>query len=270
MSVTSKLGGLREIFAFDNKWQLIVNLLLFRKTNLIVYRLGKLEFVVDVKGGDNNGVRHTIASRMYRELLPKSLKNSGISLLDVGANAGGFPLLLASLGISIEKLVCVEMNPTTYNRLQFNIAQNIDCNTTCINAAVCGQRRTLCLLLGRGGTGDNIYQEHPAERNSAHRHSVRGILLDDACEEGLKGGCDRIDLCKIDVESAEYEIFSNSGHQCLRRCRWLVMEIHDRQNAMKTDALLAEIKNCGFVQCGCHDDVFLFENRIGSKGQQVP
>lgn len=116
MSIRSKLSGLREVFAFANKWQLFVNLLFFRKTNLTVYRLGNLEFIVDVKGGDVNGIHDTITSRMYRDLLPKGLWDSEISVLDIGANAGGFSMLLAILGISIKRLVCVEMNQNTFSK----------------------------------------------------------------------------------------------------------------------------------------------------------
>jgi FkbM family methyltransferase len=169
--------------------------------------------------------------------------------------------LLAILGITVKSLVCVEMNPDTFRRLQFNLARNFESDLTLVNAAVCGQRRTFHLALGRGSTGDSIYQDCgvPGER----RLPIEGLLLDDVCQRAFKGDRQNFDLCKIDVEGAEYEILSSPGHECLRRCRWLMVEIHERSDLEKTAALLSHITDLGFVQTGQRDDVFAFENRAG-------
>ena len=268
MSVTTKLNGIREILAFDNRWQLLADRLFFRKTSLTIYKKGTLEFIVDVAGGDVNGVRSAVASGMYRDMLPPELWSSDISVLDVGANAGGFPLMLASVGISIKQLVCVEMNPNTFQRLQFNTAHNFGPGVVCVNAAVCGRPGTLDLLLGKGSTSDSIYEEKDSTKDyGASRFSIRGLTIDAVCEQAFSGA--HIDLCKIDVEGAEYEIFSNPGHDYLKKCRRLIMEIHNRKDENITAALLDSIGKLGFVQTGLSDadDVFLFENRTDKSNQ---
>ena len=262
MGIVSKLNGFREILLFDNKWQLLVSRLFFRKTGLTVYKIGTLEFVVDIRGGDVNGVRSVVASGMYRDLLPPELWNSAITVLDVGANAGGFPLMLAAAGISIKTLACVEMNPNTFQRLQFNTAHNFGPDVVCLNAAVCGRPRILELALGKGGTSDNIYNENDSESDTnTHRYSIPGLSIDTICERALSGA--DIDLCKMDVEGAEYEIFANPGHVYLKKCRRLIMEIHNRKDEEKTTALLNRIEKLGFARVGLNDpeDIFLFENK---------
>lgn len=270
MSVRSKLRGLREVLTFDNKLQLLVNLLFFRNTSLTVYRRGDLEFIVDAGSGDVNGIRRVLTSGMYKDFLQspkcKVLWDSADSVLDLGANAGGFSLLLAELGISIKTLVCVEMNPHTFRRLEFNVTHNLNCDVTCLNAAVCGQKQTLSLTLGRGSTGDSIYAGSDSDNGgSTSRVLVQGLSLDDICEQSFIHGRGRIDLCKIDVEGAEYEIFSNPGHQWLERCHFLIMEIHNLKDAENTTALFEEIKRLGFIQIGRYEDVFLFENESANK-----
>ena len=261
MSIRSKLNGLMEVLQFTNRWQLLVNLLFFRKTNLTVYRLGKVEFIVDVDGCDNNGVRHAIASKMYRELLPKCLWDSEVSVLDLGSNAGGFPMLLEIMGISVKRLVCVEMNQNTFRRLKFNISRNLDCNATFINAAVCGHRQTLDLVLGNGDTGDSIYRDSACSvERGVRRQLVEGVLFDDIYEQEFKG-YERIDLCKMDVEGAEYEILSRPGHQSLKRFEWLLVEIHDACDAEKTNQFLVQVRDLGFVEVGRHGNVAIFQNQ---------
>jgi hypothetical protein len=59
---------------------------------LSVYRLGKLEFIIDRAGGDANGVRDVIVSGMYRDLLKHAhLSNQyPLSVIDLGSNGGGY------------------------------------------------------------------------------------------------------------------------------------------------------------------------------------
>ena len=45
------------------------------------------------------------------------------NVLDLGANNGGFPLLLHTSGIELKKVVSVEFNPRTFARLNFNLTR---------------------------------------------------------------------------------------------------------------------------------------------------
>jgi hypothetical protein len=67
---------------------------------------------------------------------------------------------------------------------------------------------------------------------------VPGHTFDDLYSECF--GDKTVDVCKIDVEKAEYEILDAPGHNQLRRCRFLFIEIHDvpdRRPAQIVDTL---------------------------------
>ncbi len=39
-------------------------------------------------------------------------------------------------------------------------------------------------------------------------------------------GDETVDLCKMDIEGAEYEVLASPAHQKLRNCRYLIVELH--------------------------------------------
>ena len=71
-----------------------------------------------------------------------------------------------STGYHFNQLVCVEMNPNTFNRLAYNIAVNFHGNSKCLNIALtdhCGQ---IDLILGAGSTSDSIFQNEKKPREN--------------------------------------------------------------------------------------------------------
>ena len=123
-SILSKIQGIYEILSFDNRWEILFNRLLFPKTGLIVYRRKNVEVLIDHLAGDVNGMRMCLVSDMYYRYVKKMNLPSKLSVFDIGANSGGFPLMLKLNNFEIENLTCVEMNPNTFARLQLNIQKN--------------------------------------------------------------------------------------------------------------------------------------------------
>jgi hypothetical protein len=70
-----------------------------------------------------------------------------------------------------------------------------------------------------------------------------------------------VDICKIDVEQAEYEVMASPGHDRLRRCRVLVVEIHDLAGHSHRDVADA-IVGLGFEELprGSDPSVYVFRN----------
>ena len=97
-------------------------------------------------------------------------------VVDIGANVGGFSLMLLVDGVRISKLLCVEMNPNTFERLRFNIKTNFNEVATVINAAVVGNSRQIDLTLGIGSTGALIYRG-TRDKSNRHTHTVQGVSL---------------------------------------------------------------------------------------------
>jgi FkbM family methyltransferase len=241
MSLKNKLRGLREIWQFDNRLPLLLTRALFPGEKLYVYRYKGFEVLTDLAGGDANGAREVLTSQMYRRFLPQMKLTGAANVLDIGANNGGFPLLLAASGIGLKKVVSVEMNPNTYLRLRFNLERNLKCEVAAVNAAVCGEPGKLNLSLGAGSSGDSIYNGDSVAGGEAFE--IEGVTLDQLTERHFPGRT--IDICKIDIEGAEFDVFAKPSHENLRRCRYLIIEIHEGEGR-RTGEIVPAIERLGF------------------------
>ena len=259
MSLANKIRGFKEVWAFDNRLWLAVTKTFFRRENLQIYRYNGVEILVDHAGGDNNGAREVLTSPMYRRFLPQMKLDSPANVLDLGANNGGFPLLLHTSGIMLKKVVSVEFNPRTFVRLHFNLMRNLPGEVIPINAALCGDDRVIEAFLGSGGVSDSIY-DGSAEGGEV-TDTIRGVTFDHLVDTYFRD--EVIDICKIDVEGAEFEVFLLPEHERITRCRYLIMEIHER-DGRRADEILPVIQDLGFVRkeqdAGADPTVYFFVN----------
>jgi FkbM family methyltransferase len=231
--------------------------------------------IVDHRGADTGSIVTCIGSDMYSRFLPKMDLPDRVVVMDIGANVGGFPLMLHINHIDMRKLVCVELNPNTYERLRFNIRSNLLTSAEIINAGVVKSNRELSIELDRGSPGDSIRATASARASKWRRcYDIKGLSLDSIYKEYLSGGI--IDICKIDVEGAEDEIVldPDSENNTLSRLRYLIMEIHHVENL---DALLAALQARGLhridgddrnVRHGVH--LFRREGEPSASGGSLP
>ncbi|HVF30714.1 MAG TPA: FkbM family methyltransferase [Pyrinomonadaceae bacterium] len=237
------------MWQFENRLPLILMRTLFPRENLYIYRYKGVEVLTDVNGGDANGARELLTSPMYRRFLPLMDVKGELNVLDIGANNGGFPLLLATSGLNLRKVVSVELNPNTFLRLRFNLERNLRCEVVALNAAVCGAPGKLKLSLGAGSSGDSIY--NGGTDSSANVFEVEGLTFDQMYESYFAG--ETIDVCKIDIEGAEFDVFANASHQNIRNCRYLIMEIHDGEGR-DAEHIISRLSALGFQHRPNDDD----------------
>ena len=262
MKLLSRLKGFGEIKSFDNRWEIILNRLFFPRTGIVTYRRGNIEVIVDHLGGDAAGTRMCLVSDMYSQYFRDMVLSEELSVLDIGANGGGFPLRLHLEGYTVGQLTCVEMNPNTFARLQLNLYRNLALTPCLINGAIFSEKTLLKVLLGRGSTGDSIAaQEKTGQGPNVLEREIQAQTFDDIFQTGF-GDC-LVDICKMDVEGAEYDVFSHPGHENLKKCRYLLMEIHERQGFTKDQVINAiealEFKNIT-KSPSKHPEVYCFEN----------
>ncbi|WP_296579169.1 FkbM family methyltransferase [Xanthobacter sp.] len=256
-------AGLRAIMHFDNRWEVVATRLLFRGTGMITYRKNGMEFVIDHHGGDETGTRACLTSPMYRLLIPLMALKGPLTLVDIGSNGGGFPILLSDMGFALRKIVAVEMNPRVFARMQLNLVQNFDAELKLFNCAISGQAGTINADFGRGSTGESISGSLGHSSHGVRRHAaIEAITFDDLIGRSLSEN-EVVDLCKIDIEGSEYEIFASGNCSSLRRCRNLVIEIH--AVAGKTpEQVVSAICDLGFAEIprpeGGELDVYCFRN----------
>jgi len=239
----AKIGGLRLILAFDNWPSVLFSRLFDRKSGFVVYRKNGLDIVIDHHGDDENGTRTCLATDMYLRYLPSFILAAPARVLDLGANGGGFPLMLKAAGIELARVVSVEMNPLTFLRLQLNLATNLGTAAIAINAAVCGMPQDTETLLkpSRGSSSNSMYADR-ADSSASHV-SVRTTILQALYDQYFEN--ELVDICKVDIESAEYDLFASSPDDLLRKIRYLVIELHDPS---RTPQLIEKIAALGFVE----------------------
>jgi FkbM family methyltransferase len=249
MTLSAKIAGLKAITEFDNWPLLVIQRIFDRNAGLLVYRKNGLEILVDHRGGDENGTRECITSDMYRKYVRSMSLPDKTTVLDLGANGGGFPLMLFIEGVRLGHIVCVEMNTATYLRLAVNLATNLGPAAVAINGAVCGMidGSEIQIEPVRGSTSTGIWSS--SARAGGATVAVRTTTLQALYDTYFKG--QSIDLCKIDIEGAEYEVFDSSADSLLQNIRYLLIEFH---NPEKTTALVQRIQSLGFTEMTPADD----------------
>lgn len=241
MRWSSKLKAFRDLWHFDNRLHLLVSRIFFRGESLNVFRYNDVEFIEDHENGDANGAREVLLSTMYSRFLPLMNFSSAINVLDLGSNNGGFPLLLKSRNIAIRRLACVEMNPATFSRMRFNIERNFHCPSVLLNAAVCGETREIAVASGRGSVSNNIYDQSAGE----HPIMIAGLTFDAIYQQAFAN--ETVDICKIDIERAEFEMFSGNHYESVVNCRYLLIEIH-HGGAFRRNDVIDRILAKGFKE----------------------
>lgn len=211
---------------FDNFPQLLFERTLFARTHSVIHRLGDAEIVVDYSAGEQNGTRVCLTHAPYQCFFEHMQLPEGMQFLDLGANGGGVPLMLDRLGYRLGKVVAVELNPNTYGRLCFNLYRNLDCELVLLNAGVADRDGVIELELGGGSIGDSIFRGSPNPGGKKRR--VELIALDTMIGNHFAG--DDIDLCKIDIEGAEFAILASDCSQALAKARNVIIEIHPHPN----------------------------------------
>lgn len=139
-------------------------------------------------------------------------------VVDIGANIGGYAVLAAKSGA---KVFAYEPVPETYQLLSKNIAIN-NCHTIkSYNVALGSKKGELILNVDSQAAGlDSIYQTFL----SSEKIKVPSI---DLHEIFVQNRLKRIDVLKIDVEGAEYDILLNSSQADLQKIRTIIIEYHD-------------------------------------------
>lgn len=217
----SKAAAIGETMKFDNRWQLLVEELTSRRS-LRVYRLGSIEAVADHATGDHlGGIRGALASDEYRSLLKGIDLATVRNVLDLGAHIGAFPLLLKLLGAPLGNVICVEPNPRSLAKLRFNLEHN-RIPAKVVNAAVSDRIGEATLHAGTTSTGFSLLADHPNRVQDSF--TVATTTLQALIADHFPTGA--VDLCKMDIEGAEFGIMEKAPTGVLQKCRRVICEVH--------------------------------------------
>jgi FkbM family methyltransferase len=233
MDWAGKWVGLRRLFHFENWVQLLANRLMFSRTKSVIHRVDGMEILMDYSVGEQNGTGSCVAHMSYAAFVQSFdiPRKHALKILDLGANGGGFPLMLRRMGYKFANLVAVEMNQRTFGRLSFNILRNLDGRISLINGAICERNGVMELPECAGGIGDSIYDRSRSGNPTTEEHAttpmrqIRMVALDDVIRQNFEN--ERIDIVKIDIEGAEFDLLASPVAESLVQARHIIMEIHD-------------------------------------------
>lgn len=149
------------------------------------------------------------------------------TVIDCGANIGMFAIW-AARRYPNAKIVSVEPSTANFEMLKRNTQQLK--NATLLNKGIWNKTTDLEII----DTGDGEWQFHTVEIPAPTPTSVSAITIDDIMKQH---GMNEIGLLKIDIESAEKELFENDTDAWLPKVKVMVIELHDRMKDGCTKAL---------------------------------
>ena len=170
-------------------------------------------------------IRHYIDSHLSRALYMgefepveraflKAFLRPGDIFVDVGANLGLFTLLAARYVGHEGSVYAFEPNPTTFERLQDNVALNRFKRVRCIPLALSDTEANLPLTIGLEGWDAWSSLAYPVGASAVTTISTGCITWDRfAVTERLLG---RVAMMKIDVEGWEAKVLSGASTALIR------------------------------------------------------
>lgn len=178
---------------------------------------------------DGTIVRETWVENVYQ--LPERM--DGLTVLDIGANIGVVSIYCASRGADV---IAVEPEPDNLALLQ----QNIDLNRlahkiTIIPAAVGGATRPGWITASRGN-GTLVGQEQD-DTSPCDVYTLQDLFA--------ANNIDAVDICKIDIEGSEYELFKQVPQTALDRCAYITLEFNGTNKLSAFGTVAAKLAQYG-------------------------
>ena len=176
-------------------------------------------------------VKDVLLNREYEFLPEFELCNfTGGVIVDAGAHVGLFSLVASTFA---GKVIAIEPSRINYHLLMLNLSANNIGNIIPINKALYHQKGKLKLFEG-SHTG-----AHSLIGGSSRFEEVETITL-----EEIMGSYGFIDLLKIDIEGAEFEVFNHIDLEILNRIKMIVGEMHLQHGDI--NSIVDKLRSAGF------------------------
>ena len=161
------------------------------------------------------------------------------TIIDAGANIGLFTLYAARNAPSA-KIWAIEPFPSTYNRLVEAVTEHgLRGRVECLDFALCGSDEPRSM---KNATKHPSQMQRLAPKDAPGAISVKARTLPAIIERvGSK-----IDLLKMDIEGAEYEVLLNTGFDDLRKIQRIVLEYHGDVRSYTREQLFTYLDDAGF------------------------
>lgn len=191
-------------------------------------------------GGDRFAFYETVIRRDYLqggvELKP------GQTVIDIGANIGGFALVAAQAVGDSGRVIAVEPERHTFDRLERNIAHNGFEQVTALKLAVGGAPGETMLYTFGNPLMSSIVPDESDAPPPEGAQVVEVVTLNQLIEQQQ---VERCDLLKMDCEGAEYDIIDSLDAATAERIGRIVMETHPVEGRT-VNGLTKRLESLGF------------------------
>lgn len=222
------------------------NSMRFRVPSWSLYQVFKEIFVADFYEID----------ALLKKLPPRPV------VLDIGANAGYFNMLLFSK-ITEATVYAYEPVPANCTLFQQNMALNpsLDKHIRLFNKAVTGTPKETVELFMETDVASSVIASVYDDFDRQNRFALRvpAISLEQILNECQ---IERVDLLKIDCEGSEYPIIYETPTSCWRKINLLSIEVHDLdRDRRNVDELARYLKSLGYevVSAPAHSNCHTLE-----------
>ncbi len=185
------------------------------------YRLRRdgLDFNVRRFTSDRYVIDETLRHRDYGNLV-----REGDTIIDLGANIGSFS---ADASRKAKKVVAYEPDKSNYKQLEKNLQLNNIGNVETHREAVSNStgKRTFYTSAINKGTS-SFYKRKWLLTAYEHLFGNKEDKVDCTTLDRIVHKAGDVDLLKMDVEGAEYDILLNTGKETLGHIKRIVMEYH--------------------------------------------
>ncbi|MFN3805275.1 MAG: FkbM family methyltransferase [Pyrobaculum sp.] len=156
---------------------------------------------------------YIMSSSLHEEELSRYFNVGGGVFLDVGAHIGGHTLRVAK---QAKLVIAIEPTRETYRFLVENIRLNNLQNVIPLNIAAWNRNETIKLYYGDSSEANTL----KADLGLGYE-VVEARVLDEVLREL---GIDKVDLIKVDVEGAEYEVLEGL-RETLKNSKTVIVEV---------------------------------------------
>lgn len=180
---------------------------------------------------------------------PEKLSKNPV-IVDLGCSEGGF---FNSFKNQFEygTFIGIEASPINYEKIK-HLNNN---NTFIVNAAICSEHRddkeiSFVAAINDGSIGSFVFDESSIalakSENIIQRFNVSTIKISDIFE---KYNVEKIDLLKVDIEGAEWELLESLDELLLNKINQISVEFHDFIDPTKknsTKEVVKRLKSFGY------------------------
>jgi len=245
----------KRLTDFQKERNEVINFCLVHKASIKTYQGGQIiqyddnQYIIRPQSSDYAVFAEVMIQQEYGPVLDfigrEKQTDTIRTILDVGSNAGYTSLLLMRK-FPLSKIFALEPERQNYKALQANIKANqAESRIVSLNLAAWSHADELSLSPFR----DNREWSFSFAPASLGAIKVKALPLIEILQHT---GAEIIDLCKIDIEGAEKEIFLKDCHigEFLSRVRYIVMEVHQDVIPMKTITEILQKNNFEIFERG--------------------